>query len=65
MVHVTICYIVDQLKMGKRTKTEALCKVLKWVLIVALTVSSFLFTSGVWDQYQAKHTSFMKFDQPR
>ena len=59
------CYIVEYLKMGKTTKTEALCKLLKWALIGALAVSSFLFMSGVWDQYQAKHTSFMKFDQPR
>ena len=51
--------------MSKATKKETLCKLLKWVLIGALALSSGLFTSGVWNQYQAKHTSFMKSDMPR
>ena len=59
------CYIVEYLKMGKTTKKENLCKLLKWVLIGALVLSSGLFMSGVWNQYQAKHTSFMKSDMPR
>ena len=44
---------------------KRLCKLLKWILIGILALSSVWFMSDVWNKFQAKNTSFLKFEAQR
>ena len=44
---------------------KRLCKLLKWILIGVLALSSVWFMSDVWNKFQAKNTSFLKFEAQR